>query len=98
MPHGTRVHIIRIRSDGFIAHHLKIDSEYNYIQLFTSGMIAQLVEHSAMKQLAMGSNPKADYELRLLYCLEGLTSLGFVSSATAWGFQFQDCVTTNLSI
>jgi len=40
MPHGTRVHIIRIWSDGFMAHHGKIDSEYNNIQLFTLSVLA----------------------------------------------------------
>ena len=40
MPHGTRVHIIRIWSDGFMAHHVKIDSEYNNIQLFTLSVLA----------------------------------------------------------
>ena len=40
MPHGTRVHIIHIWSDGFMVHHVKIDSEYNNIQLFTLSVLA----------------------------------------------------------
>ena len=40
IPHGTRVHIIRIWSDGFMAYHVKIGSEYNNIQLFTLSVLA----------------------------------------------------------
>ena len=40
IPHNTRIHHLRTWSDGFIAFHIKADSEHNNLQLFTLTIMA----------------------------------------------------------